>query len=74
MTVEERVTRFLRDYRQPFCDACIARALRLGAGKNRSMARNATAALATIPDFRRGPRTCSECHQARLVTLSVGVN
>jgi hypothetical protein len=53
MTVEQRVAAFLRDHRRDgaHCDGCIATALRLGAGRNRTMARNATSALAATADF-----------------------
>jgi hypothetical protein len=73
MSVEQRVAAFLRDHRRDgaYCDACIAGALRLGAGENRSMARNATAALAATADFRRGPGRCSRCGEDRLATHCV---
>jgi hypothetical protein len=72
MTVEQRVARYLNEHRQPYCDGCLARVLRLGAGANRTMARNATAALAATNDFRRGPGRCARCENERLVTLAVG--
>jgi hypothetical protein len=47
-TVSQRVAQFLRDHRRygAYCDKCIAKELRLGAGKNRTMARNVTSVLA----------------------------
>ena len=56
-TVSQRVAQFLRDHRHygAYCDKCIAKELRLGAGKNRTMARNVTSVLAEMDEFRRGP-------------------
>ena len=68
-TVEQRVAAFLRDHRRDgaYCDGCIATELGLGAGSNRTMARNATAALAETGDFRRGAGPCCRCGADRLV-------
>ena len=71
MTVEERVAKFLRDHTGDFCDACIAEQLQLGSGRNRTMARNATAALGTTSDFHRAEGLCSNCGQRRKVTRFV---
>ena len=69
-TVSQRVAQFLRDHRRygAYCDKCIAKELRLGAGKNRTMARNVTSVLAEMDEFRRGPGICCKCGEHRLVT------
>ncbi len=69
MTVEARVAAFVRSVKpQPICDDCIARTLRLGAGANRVMARNATAGLGQGSDFTRAKGICSKCGRRKLVT------
>jgi len=69
-TVSQRVAQFLRDHRRycAYCDKCIAKELRLGAGKNRTIARNVTSVLAETDEFRRGPGICCKCGEHRLVT------
>ena len=67
MSVEGRVAKFLRAHPEAYCDACIAKLLRLGAGGNRHMARNATSALAETNEFRRGAGRCSRCREQRTV-------
>ena len=54
-TVSQRAAQFLRDHRHygAYCDKCIAKELRLGAGKNRTMARNVTSVLAEMDERRR---------------------
>lgn len=71
MSVEGRVAKFLRAHPEAYCDACIARLLRLGAGGNRHMARNATSALAETNEFRRGAGRCSRCKELRKVIHAV---
>lgn len=69
MTVEARVAAFVRLVQpQAMCDDCIARGLRLGSGSNRTMARNATAALSQTKDFTRAKGVCSSCGERKLVT------
>ena len=69
-TVSQRVAQFLGDHRRygAYCDKCIAKELRLGAGKNRTMARNVTSVLAEMDEFRLGPGICCKCGEHRLVT------
>lgn len=71
-TVEQRVAAILRANPRAFCDDCLARLLHLGSGSNRTMARNATAALGEAADFHRGLGQCSECNKQKKVirTLS----
>lgn len=71
-TVEQGVAAFLRANPRAFCDDCLARLLRLGFGRNRTMARNATAALGEAADFQRHLGECSECGKRKKVirTLS----
>ena len=72
MTVPARVTSFLKTQKpKAYCDACIAKALTLGAGSNRSMARNATSVLAQTKEFRRFEGSCSQCRQVRLVISAI---
>jgi hypothetical protein len=75
-TVEQRVATFLRDHRRDgaHCDACIAKALRLGAGQNRTMTRNVTLGFVQTGQFRRGHETCCRCGEQRLVVHCVEVS
>jgi len=71
-TVPERVKAHLVRERPNFwCDACIARRLRLGAGANRTMARNVTSALENTRGFSRVLGQCANCGQTRKVTQAV---
>jgi len=67
-TVSQRVAQFLRDHRRygAYCDKCIAKELRLGAGKNRTMARNVTSVL-----LRRHPRAGPPASRVASVALMI---
>jgi hypothetical protein len=72
MTVPQSVAALLRAEKpRRFCDGCTAKRLGLGAGQDRSMARNATSALAQTREFRRAEGVCADCGQERLVTWAV---
>lgn len=69
-TVEERIVdSFRRTKGQDTCDLCLATTLKLGSGKNATMARNTTAVLGAIPEmFTRRDGWCPQCRREKLVT------
>ena len=71
MTIEEKITQFLKTFRNSICDDCLGKNLQLGSGGNRHMARNATAALKTTKDFSKQKGQCTVCDKTKLVTKSV---
>jgi len=69
-TIEDKVVGFFRENRGVFvCDRCVAEKLSLGAGRNKSMAGNATRTLGALREyFDRGERTCSSCGGTAMAT------
>jgi hypothetical protein len=68
VTTANRLWRWLRQARGPFCDECVARELEL---RGRAQANRATRALAGRSNFYRDTGICKRCGAVRKVIESV---